>query len=61
MPFDEVMGKFKSGSLKSGSGSKVTNPKQALAIMLSEKKKSKTNPDYKSKKKYSLSDALGKK
>ena len=41
MPFDEVMHKFKHGKLHSGSkhGKKVTNRKQALAIMLSEKKK----------------------
>ena len=41
MPFDEVMHKFKHGNLHSGSkkGPKVTNRKQALAIMLSEKKK----------------------
>lgn len=60
MPWDEVMSKYKAGSLKSGaSGSKVTNPKQAIAIMLSEKKKSGTNPEYKSKKKGpSLADAL---
>lgn len=50
MPFDEVMSKFKSGNLRSGSssGPKVKNRKQALAIMLSEKKKSKTNPEYRS-------------
>lgn len=41
MPFDEVMHKFKHGELHSGSkkGPKVKNRKQALAIMLSEKKK----------------------
>tara|TARA_R110002110_G_scaffold144883_3_gene334248 strand:+ start:9478 stop:11244 length:1767 start_codon:yes stop_codon:yes gene_type:complete len=34
---DTVMGEFKEGSLKSGgSGKKVTNPKQAIAIALSE-------------------------
>lgn len=32
----KVMGEFKSGSLKSSSGQKVTNPKQAVAIALSE-------------------------
>ena len=36
-----VMREFKSGDLKSSSGSKVTNPKQAIAIALSEAKKSK--------------------
>ena len=41
MPYDEVMHKFKHGELHSGSksGKKVTNRKQAIAIMLSEKKK----------------------
>jgi len=32
----KVMREFKSGSLKSSSGKKVTNPKQAIAIGLSE-------------------------
>ena len=36
-----VMGEFKSGKLKSSSGQKVTNPKQAIAISLSEAKLSK--------------------
>lgn len=41
MPFSEVMGKFKRGKLHSGSksGPKVESPKQAVAIMLSEKRK----------------------
>lgn len=35
-----VMEEFKKGSLKSGgSGKKVTNPKQAIAIALSEQRK----------------------
>lgn len=52
MPWDKVMHKFKAGDLHSGSkaGKKVTNRKQAIAIMLSEKKKSGSNPEYKSKK-----------
>ena len=37
-----VMREFKSGDLKSSSGSKVTNPKQAIAIALSEARKSKS-------------------
>lgn len=43
MPFDKVMHKFKHGELHSGSkkGPKVTNRKQAIAIMLSEKKAAK--------------------
>lgn len=32
----KVMKEFKSGELKSSSGQKVTNPKQAIAIGLSE-------------------------
>lgn len=40
MPFDQVMPKFKAGALHSGSksGPKVKNHKQAVAIMLSEKR-----------------------
>ena len=34
-----VMGEFKRGALHSGSGAKVTNPKQAVAIALSEARK----------------------
>ena len=37
----KVMGEFKAGKLNSGSGGKVTNPKQALAIALSVARKSK--------------------
>lgn len=54
MPFDEVMHKFKHGELHSGSkhGKKVTNRKQAIAIMLSEKRKAAAGKEeYKSKKK----------
>ena len=41
MPWDQVMHKFKHGELNSGSssGPKVKNRKQAIAIMLSEKRK----------------------
>lgn len=41
MPYTEVMSKFKHGELHSGSkkGKKVTNRKQAIAIMMSEKRK----------------------
>jgi hypothetical protein len=44
MPFSNVMPQFSAGTLKSGSGQKVSNKKQAVAIMLSEKSKSK--PEY---------------
>lgn len=33
---EKVMGEFKAGSLKSSSGEQVTNPKQAVAIAMSE-------------------------
>ena len=33
------MREFKTGTLKSSSGSKVTNPKQAIAIGLSEQRR----------------------
>lgn len=40
MPWDQVMSKWKAGSLKSGgSGKPVQSQKQAVAIMLSEKRK----------------------
>ena len=40
MPSDKVMHEFKEGKLRSGSkkGPKVTNRKQAIAIMMSEKR-----------------------
>lgn len=40
MPYDQVMSKWKSGDLHSGSksGPPVKNQKQAVAIMLSEKR-----------------------
>lgn len=38
MPSSEVMHKWKHGKLKSGSGEKVKSQKQAVAIMLSEKR-----------------------
>jgi len=53
MPWDEVMHKFKHGGLHSGSkkGKKVTNRKQAIAIMLSEKRKAgEGKSEYQSKK-----------
>ncbi len=51
MPYNEVFDKFKSGKLTSGSkkGPKVTNPKQAVAIMLSEKGKAAGKPEYRAK------------
>ncbi len=43
MPWDAVLSKFKSGSLHSGSdkGPKVKDRRQAIAIMLSEKRSNK--------------------
>ena len=53
MPYDEVMGKFKAGSLKSGgSGKPVKSRAQAIAIMLSEKKKADSgDAEYKPRRK----------
>ena len=54
MPFIEVMGKFQRGRLHSGSasGPKVTNRKQAIAIMLAEKRKAQSGKtEYKPKEK----------
>ena len=51
MPWDEVMSKWGKGTLKSGGSSKpVKSQKQAVAIMLSEKRAAKNNPEYRSKK-----------
>jgi hypothetical protein len=52
MPYDQVLPKFKAGTLHSGSkkGPTVSNPKQAVAIMLSEKKKAMSgNAEYQPK------------
>ena len=48
MPWDEVMHKFKAGTLKSGSGQKVKSRRMAIAIMLSEKRKAGSKPEYRS-------------
>ena len=42
-----VMREFKKGSLKSSSGQKVTNPKQAIAISLSEARRGETTGEKK--------------
>ena len=57
MPFDQVMHKFKGGKLRSGSknGPEVTDRKQAVAIMLSEKRAAKGGKkEYQPKQKASL-------
>lgn len=58
MPFEKVMSKFKHGKLHSGSktGKKVTDKSQALAIMMSEKKRGSidTGPSKDLKKKKNL-------
>jgi hypothetical protein len=48
MPYTEVMSKYKRGELHSGSktGPKVKSRKQAVAIMLSEKRQAKKKPEY---------------
>ena len=55
MPFDQVMHKYKHGTLHSGSkqGPKVTSRKQAVAIMMSERRKAASKPEYRSKKGFS--------
>jgi hypothetical protein len=51
MPWNEVMSKWGKGTLKSGSGGKVKDQKQAVAIMLSEKRKAKAGKsEYAAKK-----------
>lgn len=52
MPFDQVMPKFKAGTLHSGSkhGPKVKSRSQAVAIMMSEKRAAEGGKtEYKSK------------
>lgn len=47
MPWTEVMHKWKAGKLKSGgSGKTVKSQKQAVAIMLSEKREAANKPEY---------------
>lgn len=63
MPFDEVLHKFKHGSLHSGSkhGPKVKNREQAVAIMLSEKREAQGGKkEYASKKGSHAMDGLKK-
>ncbi len=55
MPWDEVMSKWKKGKLRSGSdkGPKVKSQKQAVAIMMSEKRAAKGGKkEYQSKNPY---------
>lgn len=62
MPAKEVMPKFHRGTLHSGSGHKVTNLQQALAIASSEHQKEKEHgghyPEGHKKKKKSMGEAL---
>lgn len=56
MPFDEVMHKFKHGELHSGSkkGPTVKSRQQAIAIMMSEKRKAQGGKaEYRSKRRRS--------
>lgn len=59
MPYDEVMHKWKTGTLKSGGdGKPVKDRKQAIAIMLSEKRKAQHGKkEYQSKRKQTASRA----
>lgn len=64
MPFDEVMHKFKTGELHSGSksGPTVKNRKQAIAIMLSEKRAAgEGKTEYKSRQSHYRSAYLARK
>lgn len=48
----QVMREFKAGKLKSSSGQKVTNPRQAMAIAIAESRRAgKKKPEKKGKKK----------
>ena len=61
MPWDAVMSKWKAGKLRSGGpgGPAVKNRKQAIAIMLSEKRKARAgNTEYQSKGAASLAAPL---
>lgn len=55
------MHKFKAGQLHSGSkkGPQVNNRKQAIAIMLSEKRKAAGKPEYRAHSGGNLSDLMG--
>jgi hypothetical protein len=62
MPYTNVMHEFKQGGLHSGSkeGPKVTNRKQAVAIMLSEKRAAKGGKkEYQPKGRASLQSLKG--
>lgn len=49
MPYDQVMHKFKHGTLKSSSGRPVTSRAQALAILESEKRAAGSKPEYRAR------------
>lgn len=59
MPFDKVMGKWKAGDLKSGSGAPVKSQAQAVAIMLSEKRKAKAGKKEYASRRGKLRKAFG--
>jgi ribosomal protein S21 len=44
MPSDQVMHEFKRKTLRSGSGRKVRSRKQAVAILMAEKRREKGEP-----------------
>lgn len=59
MPSSQVMHKWKKGTLKSGSGRKVTSQKQAVAIKLSEEREeAKHGGHYPEKKKSTRADRI---
>jgi hypothetical protein len=55
----KVMHEFKTGSLKSSSGQKVTNPKQGIAIALSEARRDKKGGEMKAAKAMTKAKAPG--
>ncbi len=62
MPKEEVFRKFKKGTLKSGSGHKVTDRDQAIAIALSyDRKKSSKSGEKDPKRRAAVSAALASK
>lgn len=59
MPYDQVMKKWGAGTLKSGSGEPVKDQKQAVAVMLSEKRKAESGKEeYMPKHERSMREAM---
>lgn len=54
MPWNEVMHKFKAGTLKRADGAPVKSRDEAIAIMLSEKRTAENKPKSKKGKEYAF-------